>query len=111
MPCYTYITDDGEQVEHSCSVREYQAEIQLEDGRIAKRDYKADFPTLNRPLPTCWPMKPCISTGVNVAQEGELRNFYKKHNLPIEVKDGNPIYTSQKQMEKDFKLRRYVDKN
>ena len=95
MPCYTYVTDDGEHIERVCSVREYQAEIVLEDGRVAKRNYKVDFSTLNRPSPAAWPMKPCISTGVNANQAQELRDFYKKNNLPIEVTKSGDISTSR----------------
>jgi hypothetical protein len=112
MPRYTFITDDGEQVEHICSCKDLTDTITLEDGRTAKRDFAADVLSIARPSPTSWPMKPCVSTGVNVAQAQELRDFYKKHGESIEVSSsGDPIYTSQRQMNRDLKLRGFVDLN
>lgn len=84
--------------------------IRLEGGRTATRDYSAEH--IHRKPGSGWPMKPCVSTGVNAAQAQELRDFYKKHGETIEVApSGDPIYTSQRQMERDLRLRGFVDLN
>lgn len=112
MPRYTFVTDDGEQIEHVCDHKDLTDTIALEDGRVAYRDFAADMRTISRPSPAGWPMKPCVSTGVNAAQAQDLRDFYKKHGETIEVsKSGDPVYTSQKQMNRDLKLRGFVDRN
>jgi hypothetical protein len=112
MPRYTFVTDSGERFEHVCSVTEYSDTLVLEDGRIAHRDLCADLPTLNRPSPSCWPMKPCVSTGVNAAQAGELRELFLKHGENVEITSGgDPVYTSARQRERCLKLRGFEDHN
>lgn len=112
MPRYTFVTDDGEQIEHICSYKDLTDTIKLDDGRIAKRDFAADLLTISRPSPKGWPMKPCVSTGVGAHQAHELREFYRKHGETIEVsKSGDPVYTSQRQMDRDLKLRGFCNMN
>lgn len=111
MPLYCFTTDDHETVEEYFPMGKAPQEIRLSSGKLAFRDYAAEHSTKHRPG-AGWPMKPCVSTGVNAAQAHELRDFYKKHGETIEVSSsGDPIYTSQRQMDRDLKRRGFVNMN
>ena len=110
MPLYCYTDEEGNTEELFYPMGKAPESVTLKSGNKAERDFAAEH--LPRRAGSGWPMKPCVSTGVNAAQAQDLRNFYKKHGLSIEVsKSGDPIYTSQSQMNKDLKLRGFVDMN
>jgi hypothetical protein len=110
MPRYTFVTDDGEQFEHVCSVADYVDTITLDDGRVAKRDFVTDFSSISRPAMAGWPMT-CFASGVHASQAGELREFFAKRGCPTEVtKDGDPVYRSASHRKQALKLRGMHDR-
>jgi hypothetical protein len=76
------------------------------DGHEARRDYQAEQGGVSRSKGSGWPMEPCVASGVNVSQAGELRKFFKKHNFACEVSSGgNPVYTSPGHQKRALALR------
>ena len=110
MPIYCYTNNDGDGLEEVFRMGDAPQSIER-DGKIWTRNYTAEHSTKHRPG-AGWPMKPCVSTGVNAVQAQDLRDFYRKHGETIEVSSsGDPIYTSQRQMNRDLKLRGFRDMN
>ena len=105
MPIYCFKTDDDEIVERYFSMSDVPDEVVTTDGRVAVRNFQAE----NSPRGArgnCWPMAPCLGSGVNPAQSGELRKFLADRGCPTEVnRDGDPIYTSAGHRKKALKLR------
>ena len=124
MPIHCYRTEDGEQIEREFSRGGATATLTLDDGRVAFRDYQtelsgtmgfvkgSDSPCRpNRPKRP-WPMAPCVASGVNAEQAGELRKHLADRGCPTEVtSQGDPIYTSAAHQKKALKIRGFTDRN
>jgi len=110
MAIYCYANLAGEILEKHFKMGEAPQSVEFV-GEMWHRNYAAEHSTKCRPG-AGWPMKPCVSTGVNATQANELREFYQKHGETIEVSsNGDPIYTSQRQMDRDLKRRGFVNMN
>lgn len=115
---YCFTTRDGETVERSYPMGKAPSEVTLKDGRIALRDYFAERVTgfvsgTGNPVRSGgWPMKPCVASGVNAEQAGELRDYLSERGCPTEITpDGDPVYTSPAHRRKALKLRGMHDRN
>jgi len=112
MPTYCYITEDGESVEQFFRMSEVPEEVFTADGRKAVRDFQAEQCGVSRSAGGGWPMAPCMASGVNASQAGDLREFFKKHSFGCEVtRDGDPVYTSPGHRKKALALRGLHDKD
>lgn len=108
MPCYCFTTADGETVEQFFSMADVPPSVELDDGRIAERDFSAEH------APRCagggWPMV-CCASGVHESQAQELRDFFKVNSCPTEVtNDGDPIYRDAQHRKRALKLRGMYDR-
>ena len=119
MAIYIFSTDDGEVVERAFPMGTCPASVTV-GGRLAHRNRSLEYPhTFVKGTKTpvkrgngIWPMNGCVASGVQPDQAQELRDFYKKHGMNVEVnKDRDPIYTSAKQRHKALKIRGIHDKN
>lgn len=109
MPTYCYSTDDGHVEERQFPMGSAPRTITLDDGRVAERDFAAEH--LPRRPGSGWPIV-CYASGVNAAQAGELREFFKTHGCPTEVTgDGDPVYTSPEHRRRALKLRGFIDRS
>lgn len=109
MPIYCYTTIDGQTEERIFRMGEAPESINLDDGRIATRDFGAEH--LPRNAGSGWPMV-CCASGVNAAQAGELRDFFSRNGCPTEVTaGGDPVYRSAEHRKKALKLRGFVDRS
>jgi len=74
------------------------------DGKTGKRNRRAERVAV--PGASCWPMKPCVASGVHPSQAQKLRDYFKKHGLNVQVNDnGDPIYESVAQRKRALKIR------
>jgi len=109
MSTYCYSNDDGVVLERDFPMGQAPATVTLEDGTEARRDFMAE----NAPRHaggSCWPMEPCISSGVNACQAQELRDFLGQRGCPTEVTpDGDPIYRDANHRKRALKLRNFCD--
>lgn len=106
---YCYTTEDGVTVERACPMGHAPARVFVE-GKVARRDYQAEHVTV--PPTAGWPMEPCVGSGVNAAQAGELREFFKKHGENVQItNDGDPIYENAAQRKRLLKLRGLHDRS
>jgi len=109
MPTYCYSVPDGITVERDFKMGEAPPSIVLDDGLVAERDLRAEHLPRNASHPG-WPLE-CIGSGVNAAQAGELRKFFKDSKFDCEVSmDGNPIYRDPQHRKRALKLRGFFDK-
>jgi hypothetical protein len=109
MPTYCYSDDVGKVHERVFRMGQAPKLIRLNDGRVAVRDFQAEH--VSMPSSAGWPLE-CIASGVNAAQAGELREFFRVNGCPTEVtNDGNPVYTSASHRRKALKLRGMHDRN
>jgi len=109
MAIYCFTTDDGATAERQFPMGKAPKSI-LIDGHHAFRDFQAE----NSPKVAGrgWPMEPCVASGVNAAQAGELRKFFKDQGVPTDVTtDGDPVYTSPGHRKQALKLRGIHDKS
>ena len=109
MPTYVYTTKAGVTVERHFPRGEAPESVRVK-GKIARRDFRAEH--VKVPATTGWPMEPCVGSGVNAADAGKLRKFFKDRNCPTEVtRDGDPVYRSKAHRDRALKLRGLHDKN
>lgn len=109
MPVYCYSTPDGRIEEVVYRMGEAPPTITLEDGRVAERDFFAEQNP--RKSIAQWPFE-CLASGVNAAQAGELREFFRSKGESVEVtRDGNPVYTSPAHRRRLLKMRNLHDNN
>ena len=74
------------------------------------RDFRAE--QVSVPPTKGWPMKPCLASGVNANQAGELRDLFRKHGETVRVtRDGDPIYENTNQRKRCLKMRGIADRN
>lgn len=97
MPTYCYRTKDGRLHELVMSIGEMERRqkpggvIQLDDGRMAHRDYKAEFASTPEPS-SCWPMA-SDAAGIHPSQIPEYKAEMKKHGVSAEFKsDGRMVF-------------------
>jgi len=120
MPTYSFrniVTD--EVIERYLSYKEYDElehepdkdlAVYIEDGDIYYRALDLDVIQTSNQSSKGWPFE-CLGSGVNAEQAPELREYFKKQGLRVEVSnDGNPIYESPAQRKKALKCRGFVDK-
>lgn len=111
MPIYCYTTDDGETVERVFPIGKAKVRVKLPRGKMARRDLQAE----HAPRKACgdaWPMQPCVGSGVNANQAGELRKFFKDNGCETEVtKDGDPIYRDSQHRKRALRLRKMHDRS
>ena len=61
-------------------------------------------------LRPAWP-RVCYASGVHANKAGELREFFQKRGVDIEVtRDGDPVYTSASQEKRCLKMRGMYNK-
>lgn len=107
MPLYSFSTVDGEIVERFFPMGEAPSAVNLEDGRLAERDFAADH--VARPSKTGWPIT-CVASGVHPSQAEELRKYLKSHGVSTEVtSQGDPVYTSKEHRKRALKIRGFFD--
>ena len=116
MVSYCYLTKNGETAELMFPMGDAPPSVTLDSGQRAVRDFQAEDVggQMVRTKTPCkgWPMKPCSSSGVHPSQAGELREYFKKHNVNIEVNvNGDPIYENAAQRKRALKIRGFFDKN
>ncbi len=116
MPVYCYSTEEGEVHELVFPRGEAPERVELPNGEIALRDYRAEGVTgfvSKTSTPTSgWPMKPCCASGVHASQAGELRDHLARRGCRTEISpDGDPIYTSAAHRKKALKIRGLQDRN
>ena len=117
MPYYCYVLENGETVERHFPMGGAPTKIKV-CGEIARRNRAAEGVRGNvcHHIAPCrknrgWPMEPCFASGVHASQAQELRDFYKKHGMNVEVNnDGDPIYESAVQRKKALQLRGMHDR-
>lgn len=111
MPRYSFVTEDGEQVEHICSWQERPETITLDDGRVAKFDFAAQIRSQMRPATKGWPMT-CYASGVHASQAEDLRQYFRQHGCPTEVTNsGDVVYTSAAHRKRALKCRGMRDRS
>jgi len=119
MSLFVFSTATGDDVERVFPMGACPASVEI-GGRIARRNRSLEYQhTFVKGTKTpvkrgygTWPMQGCVASGVQPNQAQELRDFYKKHSMNVEVnKDGDPIYISAKQREKALRIRGIHDKN
>jgi len=119
MPLYCFTTEDGETVERMFSCDEVPERVQV-GRKAAYRDRGSEHVrgfVVGSKAPVKrghgrWPMEPCIASGVQPSQAGELCDYLKERGVPTEIsKDGDPIYTSAAHRRKALKVRGIHDRN
>lgn len=109
MPTYVYTSDCGKYEERYFKMGEAPKSITSDDGVVLLRDFGAEHSPKN--AGSGWPIE-CVASGVNAAQAGELREFFKSHGCPTEVtNDGNPVYRSHQHQREALKLRGMINKS
>lgn len=109
MPAYCYTVKGEGTVERVFPMGEAPKAVYV-DGKSARRDYRAE--QVKVPAAAGWPMEPCVGSGVNAEQAGELREFLKRSGVPTEVNhDGDPIYRDKNHRERALKARNLHDRN
>lgn len=104
MPIFCYVTDGGVREEHQFPMGEAPETLDI-SGVPAYRDFRAEH-SPRKARSESWPMAPCVGSGVNAAQAGELRKFLADRGVPTEVSsDGDPVYTSAGHRKKALKVR------
>lgn len=85
-------------------------EIVLGDGRVARRDYRAELSPTHS-TGAGWPIV-CVGSGVNANQAQELRDEFKRCGVPTEVTGGgDPIYRDAAHRRRALKARCIFDKS
>ncbi len=108
MPTYCYETPDGKIIERFFHMGEAPQSVEVEEGVIANRSYRAERP--NIPHAQGWPIE-CYASGVHPDQAQELRDHLKGRGVPTEVsRDGNPIYTNAQHRKRALKVRGLHDR-
>lgn len=114
---YCYCTEDGEIVDRVFPRGEAPGRVELDDGREAVRDLRAELAgsiiSVRRQTASSrtWPMT-CYASGVHADQAGELRKHLRDRGCPTKVTpDGDPIYESAAHRKKALKVRGMHDKN
>jgi hypothetical protein len=108
---YCYETEDGEIVDRVFSMGKAPERITLDDGRGATRSFQAEHAGSRPAGGECWPMAPCVASGVNAEQAGELRKHLADRGCRTEVTaNGDPIYTSAAHRKRALKIRGFFDK-
>jgi len=109
IPTYCFKTKDGVTVERQFPMGMAPPIIHV-GRKVAHRDFRAE--QVSVPSTAGWPMQPCIASGVNAEQAGELRKFFDDHGCPTEVTaDGDVVYRSKSHRERALKCRNLHDRN
>lgn len=78
------------------------------DGVTAKRSYRAE--SKGGKSTRGWPIT-CYASGVNANQAQDLRDEFKRINVPTEVTpDGDPVYTDAAHRRRALKARGFHDR-
>ena len=110
MPEYCFSDKDGNVIMQYFHMKDVPKSVN-KGGIIYKRDFTAEHTRRPQSGIPGWPIE-CVASGVNAEQAGELRSFFKKNGMNVEVsKDGNPIYENSQQRRKALKLRNFIDKS
>lgn len=111
MPTYCFETPDGKVIEKVFPRGEAPDMILLDNGRAAKRSYRAEHADRRRSAGSGWPLT-CVASGVNASQAGELHKFLKDAGVPTEItKDGDPVYRDPHHRKRALYARGMFDKS
>lgn len=103
MATYCYINEDGSQFEMTFPVGQAPATI-----GSAQRNYFAEHKSV--PPTKGWPLT-CVSSGVNAADAGKLRQYLADAGVPTEVTpDGDPVYKNARHRKRALKARGMFDR-
>ncbi len=111
MAIFCYLDEDevGHELHFPCG--EAPEELQLKNGKRAKRNRAAELYTKTAPSKRGWPME-CYASGVHPNQANELRNHLQKKGVPTTVtENGDPVYESKEHRKRALRARGMFDKD
>ena len=102
MPTYCYANDDGEVIEHNCSIDKRPTTIRR-SGVVYRRCFQAEHgvgPELRGTAPAGWPIM-SETSGVHPSQVKEAEAFTRAQGVPTHyTKDGRAILTDRSHRKK-----------